>query len=448
MTEEELRIQLAAATARGDGRSEATIRFALAGALRQRGALPESRDEYLRVAELLRAAGATKNLSATLNNLGLVYIALNDFDGARGAFDEAIDLSSRAGDFDAVRRTLGNFAAAVSDAGDFEAARMLHRQALEIATKSNDRAGMARSLSNLAWTDLRLGSEGAAVTVSKAVDVAAGVSDPRVLATVTHTHALVCLREGAYELSVDEAEWCRRTFSYLGDRDWVSLAASTAAIAAAARGDWSPVAAAVSTALAAIPIAQLRRGVAQRSVGLASVAARAGQPTVAVGLCELATAVADALGDAPLHDAAQAQRHQLAASSPRGTAVLRSCREMFQPSGQHVTLTAVPWLQRRYGERPPVPEAVTRGRELIVGPLTLIDLTTDGQGWSLFQDLTGLLGTETNYDAEERIRAILEENDPLLARALGYDTEADNVSINAKSRDDILGVAAWVLSSI
>src|SRR5262245_11247070 len=159
VNEAELRTQLAAATASGDSRSEVTIRFELARALRQRGALPEARDELLRVAELLRAAGASKNLSSTLNNLGLLYIALNDFDGARQTFNEAIDLSSRAGDFDAVRRALGNFAAAVSDAGDFEAARLLHQQALEIASQSNDLAGMARSLSNLAWTDLRLGSE-------------------------------------------------------------------------------------------------------------------------------------------------------------------------------------------------------------------------------------------------------------------------------------------------
>jgi hypothetical protein len=77
----------------------------------------------------------------------------------------------------------------------------------------------------------------------------------------------------------------------------------------------------------------------------------------------------------------------------------------------------------------------------------LLDLTSAGHGWSLFQDLTGLLGTETNYEAEERIRAIIDQNDPVLGKALEYDTEADNVSIIAKTRDDILGVAAWVLSS-
>jgi hypothetical protein len=387
-------------------------------------------------------------LSSTLNNIGLACIALNDFQGAIEAFNEAIDLSSRAGDFDAVRRALGNFAAAVSDAGDLDAARMLHQQALEIAIKSDDRAGMARSLSNLAWTDLRLGSERAAETASKAVRLAAEISDPRVLATVTHTHALVCLREGAYDLSINEADWCRRTFSYLGEHDWVSLAMSTAAIAAGARGDWRSVVSAVSSALAAIATTQLRRGVAQRSVGLAGLAAKAGQSTAATELCELAVAVAGSLDDASLLDAARAQQHHVEPSSPRGTAVLRSCRAMLQASAGPVDLVAVPWLQRRYGERPPVPAPVARGRNLIVGPLTLLDLTSDGHGWSLFQDLTTLLKTETNYDAEERIRTIIEQNDPLLAKSLEYDTEGDNVSISAKTRDDILGVAAWVLSSV
>jgi tetratricopeptide (TPR) repeat protein len=444
-TEPELLAQLSRAMARGDGRSEATTRFALAGALRRRGALSEARDEFRRAAEWFRAQSSTRDLSATLNNLGLVCCALNDFDGARHAFNEAMDLSSGIGDVDAVRRTLGNFAAAVSDAGDFEAARTLHQQALDIATASHDQAGMARSLSNLAWTELRLGTEQAAATAMKAVETAAGVTDPRVLGTVTHTHALVCLRERAYDVSVHEAQWCRRTFSYLNEGDWAALAESTAAIASAAGGDWTQVVSALSAALAAIPTAQLRRGIGQRCVGLAGLAA---DRSIAAQLCDVAMTVADALGDRPLHDAARAERGQLPAATPEADVLLTSCRGMFRPSPQTVALVAVPWLNRRYGERPSLPPAVKKGRNLIVGPLKLLDLTSDGQGWSLFQDLTGLLGTETNYDAEERIRATIELNDPLLARAIEYDTEGDNVSITAKTRDDILAVAAWVLSGV
>src|SRR5262245_22559745 len=299
-TEEELRTRLADAMRRGNRRAEGTIRFGLGDLARRRGDLATARDQYQQTSELFRAASATKELSTTLNNLGLVCVGLNDFEGARRAFDEAIDLSSRAGDFDAVRRALGNFASAASDAGAFDAARMLHEQALEIARTSRDVSGMVRALSNLAWTFVRLGSEKAVPTIAQAVELGATISDPRLLASVTHTHALICIRERAYDRAIRDAEWCRRTFRYVGDTDWAALAETTAAIAAAAGGRWSMVVSSVSNALAAIPAAQLRRGVAQRCVGLA---ATAGESGTARELCDLAASIATALGDEALLEA-------------------------------------------------------------------------------------------------------------------------------------------------
>src|SRR5262245_48797308 len=296
-TEEELRTRLADAMRRGNRRAEGTIRFGLGDLARRRGDLATARDQYQQTSELFRAASATKELSTTLNNLGLVCVGLNDFEGARRAFDEAIDLSSRAGDFDAVRRALGNFASAASDAGEFDAARMLHEQALEIARTSRDVSGMARALSNLAWTYVRLGSEKAVPTIAQAVELGATIHEPRLLASVTHTHALVCVRERAYDRAARDAEWCRRTFTYLGDTDWAALAASTAAIATAADGGWGTVVASVSNALTSIPPVQLRRGVAQRCVGLAGIAATVGEAATARDLCDLAASVATALHD-------------------------------------------------------------------------------------------------------------------------------------------------------
>jgi hypothetical protein len=450
--EDELRSRLADATRRGDRRAEAIVRFSLGDLARRRGDLATARAEYQQTTELFRATlatkPATKELSATLNNLGLVCVALNDFEGARRAFEEAIDLCSRAGDFDGVRRALGNFASAASDSGEFDAARMLHEQALEIARTSRDAPGTARALSNLAWTYVRLGSEKAVPTIAEALELSGTIDDPRLLASITHTHALICIRERAYDRALRDAEWCRRTFAYLGDLDWAALAESTAAIAAAAAGRWSGVASSVSNALTAIPPAQLRRGVAQRCVGLASIAAAAGEAATARELCDLAAAIATALGDEALFAAAAAQRSDSPALTTRATTILTACRAMFRPIGSTPELAEVPWLQRRYGERPPIPAPVTEGRTLLVGPLTLLDLTDEGHGWSLFCDLTTVLRTETNYDAEDRIRGIIQRNDPMLAKVLVFDTEADNVSIVTKTREDILGVAAWTLSAI
>ncbi len=61
--------------------------------------------------------------------------------------------------------------------------------------------------------------------------------------------------------------------------------------------------------------------------------------------------------------------------------------------------------------------------------------------WWLREDLTGLLQASTNADAEDRLRAALAAEDaPLLAR-LDFDTEADAVTVEAKSEDDLRAVA-------
>jgi len=73
--EDELRSRLADATRRGDRRAEAIVRFSLGDLARRRGDLATARAEYQQTTELFRATlatkPATKELSATLNNLGL-----------------------------------------------------------------------------------------------------------------------------------------------------------------------------------------------------------------------------------------------------------------------------------------------------------------------------------------------------------------------------------------
>jgi hypothetical protein len=171
---------------------------------------------------------------------------------------------------------------------------------------------------------------------------------------------LVCLREGVYDRSIREAEWCRDTFLSVGDSDWAALAESTAALARAAGGTWHSAVSSLSTILATISAAQLRRGVAQRCVGLATLAVAAGELATAEDLCDLAISVALALDDEALADAARAERIRSQASSTRGATVLTSCRAMFRAAEQTVTLADVPWLHLRY-EKPRTPEPLASG---------------------------------------------------------------------------------------
>lgn len=61
--------------------------------------------------------------------------------------------------------------------------------------------------------------------------------------------------------------------------------------------------------------------------------------------------------------------------------------------------------------------------------------------WWLREDLTGLLRTSTNAGAEERLRTALAVENPQLLERLRFDTEADAVTVEAKSEADLRAVA-------
>jgi hypothetical protein len=64
--------------------------------------------------------------------------------------------------------------------------------------------------------------------------------------------------------------------------------------------------------------------------------------------------------------------------------------------------------------------------------------------WWILQDLTDLLDTETNHDAEARLRSAIEDRSPELLRRLSWDSEAGALGVQARSGADILAVAAVI----
>jgi hypothetical protein len=61
--------------------------------------------------------------------------------------------------------------------------------------------------------------------------------------------------------------------------------------------------------------------------------------------------------------------------------------------------------------------------------------------WSLFADLTMLLGKKNNYDVERAIRRQLKSLAPELSQRLEFDSESGSFCANATSRSDILRLA-------
>ena len=65
------------------------------------------------------------------------------------------------------------------------------------------------------------------------------------------------------------------------------------------------------------------------------------------------------------------------------------------------------------------------------------------ESWSIFQNMTDLLGVPTNGQAEQRIRAAIRASDAALAKRLEFDTESGAVGIYA-AKLDIRAVAELI----
>jgi hypothetical protein len=64
--------------------------------------------------------------------------------------------------------------------------------------------------------------------------------------------------------------------------------------------------------------------------------------------------------------------------------------------------------------------------------------------WSILRDVAALLDVEDNFDAEERVRALL---DPEVAARLTFDSEPDMLGITAKREADIQAAAAAIATA-
>jgi hypothetical protein len=84
-----------------------------------------------------------------------------------------------------------------------------------------------------------------------------------------------------------------------------------------------------------------------------------------------------------------------------------------------------------------------------VGPLVVrkIDNFKD-TFWSIFQDLSDVLGVEDNFTASKRIQRAIQKQDAKLLARLVFDPDADFVSIQASTEEDIRAAAAIIADSI
>jgi hypothetical protein len=82
-----------------------------------------------------------------------------------------------------------------------------------------------------------------------------------------------------------------------------------------------------------------------------------------------------------------------------------------------------------------------RARAIAVGQIDINPPNKPGRRWSIYQDLSVLLGVESNPEAERRVWAALARRSDGLLDRMTFDTEADAVGILADNEADIRAVA-------
>lgn len=80
-----------------------------------------------------------------------------------------------------------------------------------------------------------------------------------------------------------------------------------------------------------------------------------------------------------------------------------------------------------------------------VGPIHCDPPAPGIDHWTIYQDVTTLLGTPTNDDAERRVRAHLRRSDPALLKRLEFDSESGAIAIYASAEADIRGAAEAIV---
>lgn len=112
---------------------------------------------YQESLEISRAAQNPARMIESLNAIGVVTRLEGDFDRARKALSEGLDLCQRHGDRWGESKILNNLGFLAREMGCYQESRNYHQQSLAIKQVFHDRSGEAMCFSNLGLTALRFG---------------------------------------------------------------------------------------------------------------------------------------------------------------------------------------------------------------------------------------------------------------------------------------------------
>ena len=457
-TEPELQLKLQAARGSGDIEAQGTALFELARLARLRGDRAAAVELYQQSGLFWQQLKKEANLLATLNNLAPLLADIEEYDRAYNSARAATDLAQKTGDPGAMAMAVGTLGMVANSAGDRESARTAYFKSLELAQAAQDPVRISRAQYNLGWVAFLAGDYAEASLRTHAAAEALGHTvDPVVQSSISMLAGRLAIRQHGYDRALARLGWAARTFHYAGRDEEAALASFGFGAAEYLGGQHAEGRRRIEATFAGIRLTRNRRATAQRLIGLSRLAAAAGATDDASAFGRLAANIGSHLSDTAIESMA---RQLLSGGAYAGAAdpgivaatgeldVANAFGETPEPAGAGDG-PDLAWLEHDLGVPPQPPPPSPPGDPAdaeYVGPIRILDLTAEGHGYSILQDVAGEIGVATNHEAEASLQAVLRRRDPMLLRRLDFDSEAGGVGITASVHEDIRTVATWLAS--
>jgi hypothetical protein len=477
-TEPELQLRLQQARSSGDIEAQASALFELAGMAREREDRPAAVELYQQSGMFWQQLKKEANLLATLNNLAPLLADMEEYERAYNSARAAADLAQKSRDPGAMAMAVGTLGMVANSAGDHESARTAYFKSLELAQAAQDPLRIALAQYQLGWVAFLAGDYPETRRRTLAAAAALGrVFDPAMQAAITALAGRLDVRQHAYERAKARLGWAARTFHYAGRDEDAALAsfgfgAAEYLGARQAQGRGQPDddrqqgdrrrqqedgRRRIEASFAGIRLNRNRRATAHRLIGLGRLAAASGASDDASAFGQLAANIGSHLSDTPIENMA---RQLLSGGAYAGAAdpgirvatteldVASAVAETPEPAGAGDG-PDLAWLEHDLGVPPqasPTPPPDAPAGAEYVGPIRILDLTAEGRGYSIRENVAQQIGVPSNPDAEASLQAVLRRRDPMLLRRLEFSSQAGVVAITALSHEDILIAAAWLAS--
>lgn len=203
-----------------------------------RGAYEAAENFMSSAIEMRTKLGDKRSIALSHNNLGLVYQDSGRFQLATDAFHRALSLRSEIGDLPGIAQTLNNLGTIHQDNSEHEQAVVMYEEALEVAQEVGDRMRQSVILTNLGESRYRMGQPDEAIRVlGQAEDLSATLGDwileGEILRGLAKAHLLI----GDHSLASGYVERAIELLTKARGKPFLGVALRTKGEIAAALGD-------------------------------------------------------------------------------------------------------------------------------------------------------------------------------------------------------------------